>query len=237
MTPNAPSEVVRQASTWSILWGVSLIVLGMLAVGSPFLAAIAVNVVIAWLIVLAGVVHVIVAFHSHRAGSLIWRLLVGIAYVCFGAYLIARPALGVASLTLVLDGEARDVRFQGRGRKRQHRQEREIAHDQSAGAAEVGVNLRSRRERLAGIEHGPDRWHHHSAARRDDLCAMAIERFLGDRHIGRREHDHQRRYTRDAVTCSPQDRGHALSSVIEIGGLSASTPGSCSHIVGKNIFL
>jgi len=66
------------------------------------LAAIAVNVFVAWLIVLAGVVHIIVAFHAREAGSVIWRLLVGLAYICFGAYLIARPALGVASLTLVL---------------------------------------------------------------------------------------------------------------------------------------
>src|ERR1700727_4108973 len=29
-------------------------------------------------------------------------MLVGLAYVCFGVYLIARPAVGVASLTLVL---------------------------------------------------------------------------------------------------------------------------------------
>ena len=97
-----PSGVVRQASTLSILWGVALIILGMLAVGSPFIAAVAVNVVIAWLIVLAGVVHLTVAFHKREAGSLIWRLLVGLAYVCFGVYLIARPAVGVASLTLVL---------------------------------------------------------------------------------------------------------------------------------------
>jgi uncharacterized membrane protein HdeD (DUF308 family) len=100
--PQNASEIVRQASTWSIVWGLSLIVLGVLAVGSPLLAAIAVNAAIAWLIVLAGVVHVIIAFHSHRAGSLIWRLLVGIAYVCFGGYLIAHPVLGVASLTLLL---------------------------------------------------------------------------------------------------------------------------------------
>ena len=102
MTPNTPSEIVRQASTLSRLWGASLIVLGMLAVGSPYLAAVAVNAFLAWLIVFAGVVHVIIAFHAHRAGSLIWRLLVGLAYVFFGGYLIAHPALGVASLTLVL---------------------------------------------------------------------------------------------------------------------------------------
>ena len=96
------SGVVRQASTLSLLWGVLLICLGVLAVGSPMVAAVAVNVFVAWLIVMAGVVHVIVAFHTREAGSVIWRLLVGLAYICFGGYLIARPALGVASLTLVL---------------------------------------------------------------------------------------------------------------------------------------
>src|ERR1700690_2829551 len=99
MAQQTPSGVVRSASTLSVLWGVSLITLGMLAVGSPFIAAVAVNVVIAWLIVLAGMVHLTVGFHTREAGSLIWRLLVGLAYIFFGGYLIARPALGVVSLT------------------------------------------------------------------------------------------------------------------------------------------
>jgi len=102
MAEHSPVEIVRHASTLSILWGVLLIVFGILAVGSPFLAAVAVNVVIAWLIILAGVVHVILAFHAHRAGRLIWKLLVGLAYLFFGAYLIMHPVLGVATLTLVL---------------------------------------------------------------------------------------------------------------------------------------
>jgi uncharacterized membrane protein HdeD (DUF308 family) len=99
---NTAVDVVRQASTLSIVWGVLLIVLGMAAVGSPFLAAVAVNVAIAWLIVLAGAIHVILAFRAHGAGSMIWRLLVGVAYVCFGVYLILHPVLAVASLTLLL---------------------------------------------------------------------------------------------------------------------------------------
>jgi len=101
MTQISPN-LVRPASTLQILWGVLLIGLGMLAVASPMVAAVAVNVLIAWLIVLAGVVHLVVAFHAREAGSVIWRLLVGLAYVCFGVYLIARPALGVVSLTLLL---------------------------------------------------------------------------------------------------------------------------------------
>jgi uncharacterized membrane protein HdeD (DUF308 family) len=102
MTSQSPSAVERQVSTLSILWGVLLIALGMFVIASPLIAAIAVAVVIAWLIVLAGVVHFIIAFHTREAGSVIWRLLVGLAYVAFGVYLIARPAVGVASLTLVL---------------------------------------------------------------------------------------------------------------------------------------
>ena len=102
MAQNTAVDVVRQASTLSIGWGILLIVLGMAAVGSPFLAAVAVNVAIAWLIVLAGAVHVILAFRAHGAGSMIWKLLVGVAYVCFGVYLILHPVLAVASLTLVL---------------------------------------------------------------------------------------------------------------------------------------
>ncbi|HUD63814.1 MAG TPA: DUF308 domain-containing protein [Candidatus Sulfotelmatobacter sp.] len=102
MAQQTRSGIVRQASTLSILWGVALIILGMLAVGSPFLAAVAVNAFIAWLLVFAGVVHLTVAFHTREAGSLIWRVLVGLAYLSFGVYLIMHSALGVATLTLVL---------------------------------------------------------------------------------------------------------------------------------------
>jgi len=94
-------EVVWQASTQSILWGVALIVSGMLG-GSLLLAAVSVNLVIAWLIVLAVMVHLVIAHHTHWAGSFTWRLMIGFAYVLFGVYLIASPGLNGASLALVL---------------------------------------------------------------------------------------------------------------------------------------
>ena len=49
---------------------------GMLAIASPTIAAIAVNAFIAWMIVFAGVVHLVLAFHAHRTKSLIWKVLV-----------------------------------------------------------------------------------------------------------------------------------------------------------------
>jgi uncharacterized membrane protein HdeD (DUF308 family) len=95
-------DLLRQASTASILWGVLLIVFGLAAIAAPFVAAVAVNLAIAWLIILAGAVHLILGFRAHGAGSLIWKLLVGLAYLAFGIYLFTHPVLGVASLTLVL---------------------------------------------------------------------------------------------------------------------------------------
>jgi hypothetical protein len=37
---------------------------------------------------------------------------------------------------------------------------------------------------------------------------MAVEFGLGDRHAGRREHDHQRRYAGDAIAGGAQGNGH-----------------------------
>lgn len=100
----APStgSLLRQASGWSIVWAVLLIIFGIAAIGSPLLAAVAVSSLIAWLIIFAGVVHLVVAFHGHGAGSLIWKALVGLAYIFIGGYLLVHPLLGVASLTLLL---------------------------------------------------------------------------------------------------------------------------------------
>jgi uncharacterized membrane protein HdeD (DUF308 family) len=102
VTEYSPAEVVRHASTWSILWGILLIVLGVLAVALPLVAAVVFSIAIGWLLILAGIVHIAVAFHSHKAGRLVWRLLVGLAYAFIGVYLLVHPLLGVASLTLVL---------------------------------------------------------------------------------------------------------------------------------------
>lgn len=102
MVAQSSSSLIKQASGWSILWGVLLILFGIVAIGEPLLAAVAVNALVGWLIILAGVVHLVVAFHAHGAGGLLWKLLVGVAYIAFGGYLLLHPLLGVASLTLVL---------------------------------------------------------------------------------------------------------------------------------------
>lgn len=94
--------VVKQGSKWGIVWGVLLVILGMLAIAEPFLAALALATFIAWLLVCVGILHVAVAFHSHSGKAFFWKLLVGVSYLFIGGYLVFRPDVGVATLTLVL---------------------------------------------------------------------------------------------------------------------------------------
>jgi uncharacterized membrane protein HdeD (DUF308 family) len=102
MTLQTSSMSLRQASIWSMVWGMLLVAFGALAIASPFVAAVTVSVFLAWLIIFGGVVHLVLAFHAHRPGSLPGKLLVGLAYVVIGGYLLMHPVLGVATLTLLL---------------------------------------------------------------------------------------------------------------------------------------
>ena len=91
-------------SRWWILWGILLIICGILAIGWPLFTAVAVSAIIAWLIVFAGCEHIIYAFHARSVGSAIWDVLVGLAYIAVGIYIVAHPLIGVATLTLLLAG-------------------------------------------------------------------------------------------------------------------------------------
>ena len=64
------SSLRRQGLSWggSMQWGVTLIVLGVLSV-ALVLAGVAVNLAIAWLIVLAGLAQLVVAHHTRRVYS------------------------------------------------------------------------------------------------------------------------------------------------------------------------
>jgi uncharacterized membrane protein HdeD (DUF308 family) len=94
--------VSRKTSGWSILWGILLILAGTLAICSPALAAVAVTIVLAWMIVFAGCIHLVYAFYAKGVGGIVWQILVSLAYIAVGIYILAHPVRGVASLTLLL---------------------------------------------------------------------------------------------------------------------------------------
>jgi uncharacterized membrane protein HdeD (DUF308 family) len=79
-----------------------MIVAGILAIASPLAAGIAINVLVAWLLVFSGCVHLVFAWYTRSAGGFIGELLLGILYIFIGVYLLMHPLAGLMSLTLAL---------------------------------------------------------------------------------------------------------------------------------------
>ena len=89
---------VAQASKGAKIWGWIILIAGILAVASPFVSGVAVAILVAILLIVAGVVRLMHAFQ----GGGFWTGLFGVLAVVAGAVMLARPLLGLASLTIVL---------------------------------------------------------------------------------------------------------------------------------------
>jgi len=101
---NAETTVgtVRKASGWSMVWGILMFICGILAISLPLASSIGIVIVLAWLILFAGIAHLIFAFQCHGIGAVLWQVLLAIVYGIAGFYMLMNPLLGVLSLTLVL---------------------------------------------------------------------------------------------------------------------------------------
>jgi len=94
--------VVRQSAGWTIGFGVLLIILGLFALMAPLIAGVAITVMIGWLLILGGGAHLVLSWHLRHAGGLIWELLIGLAYIVMGIFLLAHPLAGLVALTAFL---------------------------------------------------------------------------------------------------------------------------------------
>ena len=102
MSTSSLGAIAKESVGWSIGLSVLMILAGVLAIVIPPAAGIAVLVVMAWLLMLSGAVHLVFAWQTRTAGGMIWELLLGILYIFVGVYALLHPVAGLASLTLVL---------------------------------------------------------------------------------------------------------------------------------------
>jgi uncharacterized membrane protein HdeD (DUF308 family) len=93
---------VRKVSGWSMVLGVVMFICGILAIALPLASSVGIVILLAWLILFAGVCHLIFAFQSHSIGGFLWKVLLAIVYGFAGCYMLMNPLLGVISLTLLL---------------------------------------------------------------------------------------------------------------------------------------
>jgi uncharacterized membrane protein HdeD (DUF308 family) len=97
----APAAPGAKSSGRTIV-GVLLIILGLFAIVLPFIAGIAITAFIGWLLLFAGIVHLIYSWHSRKASGVTWQILIAILYLFVGFYLVFHPARGLVTLTLLL---------------------------------------------------------------------------------------------------------------------------------------
>ena len=96
------SVVVNRISDPSSRWGVATIILGGLATVAPLLDGVAVTVVVAVLLVAAGITQDAYAFKAEAWGKGIMQLLLGGITVFCGAAMLSWPLMGLESLTILL---------------------------------------------------------------------------------------------------------------------------------------
>lgn len=98
-TPSMPGTSTRSRG-WSILWGILLIIIGILALLTPEVAALATVLTLGWLLVLAGIVEIVHAFQTRHGKGFGWKLAAGIVTLVLGSYILFFPIAGIATLAL-----------------------------------------------------------------------------------------------------------------------------------------
>ena len=96
------SDDVRRASTWSIVLSAMIIAAGVFALIVPSAAGIAVTMVLGWLFLVSGALHVGFAWAAGRARAVVGEILIGMLYGIVGIYLIGNPSLGMQALTAAI---------------------------------------------------------------------------------------------------------------------------------------
>lgn len=102
MSGNSIVTMEKQSIHWSMFLSILIIVAGVLAIAVPPAAGIAATILIGWLLVFCGAVHLMIGWHLRKTGGLTWAILLGVAYLFAGIYILVHPVAGLAALTLML---------------------------------------------------------------------------------------------------------------------------------------
>jgi uncharacterized membrane protein HdeD (DUF308 family) len=93
---------IRETTTWSIVLSVLMMITGVLAIVIPPVAGVTLTLMFGWLMIFAGVLHVGFAWSGDKASSIVGEILMAVLYGAIGLFMLARPAVGLASLTIAL---------------------------------------------------------------------------------------------------------------------------------------
>jgi uncharacterized membrane protein HdeD (DUF308 family) len=108
-TPSDKAGVVRALAGaigrhWVLFLseGIALVILGLLAIMAPAIAAVAATVFFGWILLISGVVGLLATLRARQVAGFGWSLLSALVAIVAGGLLLGWPVQGTLSLTAVL---------------------------------------------------------------------------------------------------------------------------------------
>jgi len=99
---SAEMACLRKSGFWLLILGALLIVVGLVAISSSFIATLATVVMVGTLLMIGGAVEIVDAFLGRGWRGFWMHLLAGIMYLVLGFLLVQRPLAAAAFFTLML---------------------------------------------------------------------------------------------------------------------------------------
>lgn len=93
---------LQQHRTALIVESILLIILGVIAIALPFYATLSIELIIAWILLLGGIVQLFKSISSFKAAGGAVSMIGGIIYIVVGALMLIYPWKGMATLTFLI---------------------------------------------------------------------------------------------------------------------------------------
>ncbi len=94
--------IMKKTLGWTIALSALMILAGFIAIVLPPVAGFGVTIVVGWLLIFSGIMHLVFAWQTRGVWAILWEILVGAVYTIVGVYILINPLLGMVSLTLAL---------------------------------------------------------------------------------------------------------------------------------------
>jgi uncharacterized membrane protein HdeD (DUF308 family) len=98
------AQEAKKNAGWLVALGVLTVIAGVLAIASPAIGGMSIAALIGFAMVFAGVARSVGAFYAGSFGQGTLAFIGGMLTFAAGVILVARPGIGLASLTLLLGG-------------------------------------------------------------------------------------------------------------------------------------
>src|SRR5215470_18171355 len=102
MNAEIPTEVFQKYLKWSLLASLVIFVCGILAMILPLVFSFGIAMIIGSVVLVAGIAHLVFAFHMRSLGGFLWHILLCVLYEMAAICLLVNPLLSLFSLVLLL---------------------------------------------------------------------------------------------------------------------------------------